>query len=108
MKQVQYIKKLEDLEIDQYEFADYRHLYKLKELAMSYVCVKPNCSVPAHVHDNEEQTYWIVEGEGIVRINDKEFEVGEHQAVYIPLGSEHTIKNTSKKPLKYIFFAAII
>ena len=103
-----YIKDLKDISIDRYDFADYKHLFKLPKIAMSHVSVKPGGQVPSHVHDNEEQTYWIISGKGKIRLGNEEYDVKGGQAVYIPLGTEHTIKNTGEEPLEYVFFAAIV
>ncbi|WP_422446887.1 hypothetical protein [Thermoanaerobacterium sp. DL9XJH110] len=43
---------------------DYKHLFKQDKIVMSHVSVKPGERVPPHVHDNEEQTYWIISGKG--------------------------------------------
>jgi mannose-1-phosphate guanylyltransferase/mannose-6-phosphate isomerase len=107
LTETEYIKDLTKVSVNGYDFADYKHLFKLDKIVMSHVSVKPGESVPPHVHDNEEQTYWIIKGIGKIRLGNEEYDVCGGQAVYIPLGTEHTIKNTGQEPLEYVFFAAI-
>lgn len=108
MREEESIRKLGDVPIDQYEYADYKHLFKTNKVIMSHVSVNPGQSVPAHTHDNEEQTYWVIRGKGLLRLGENEYEVEGGQGIYIPLGTEHTIKNIGEEPLEYVFFAAVI
>lgn len=104
----EYVRDLRNISIDRYDYADYRHLFKLPKIAMSHVSVKPGEAVPPHVHQNEEQTYWIIRGKGMVKLGNEEYEVEGGKAIYIPLGTEHSIKNTGEEPLEYVFFAAFV
>ena len=48
------------------------------------------------------EVYYILEGEGIMHINDKFAHVHPGQAIYIPPNSTQYIQNTGKKDLKFI------
>ncbi|AYO31112.1 cupin domain-containing protein [Biomaibacter acetigenes] len=82
MTETEYIKDLTKVSVNGYDFADYKHLFKLDKIVMSHVSVKPGESVPPHVHDNEEQTYWIIKGIGKIRLGNEEYDVCGGQAVY--------------------------
>jgi len=58
-----------------------------------------------HRHD-EEEVFFIIEGEGKVIVDEKEFRVSPMSAVFIPPGSLHGIENTGDKPLKYLVIIA--
>jgi mannose-6-phosphate isomerase-like protein (cupin superfamily) len=75
---------------------------------MSYVSVFPDCEVPRHVHENEEQTYIILDGEGEVVLGGEKFNVSNGYVVFIPVGIEHSIRNTGKKELKYVYFVSFV
>jgi len=79
-----------------------------KYLIMRIAEIPPGGSVPKHVHEDEEQAYLILEGEGIVIIDEKQYRVREGYAVYIPIGSVHEVINDGNKPLRYVFFNAKI
>jgi len=58
-----------------------------------------------HRHE-EEEVFFILEGEGRVVVDDKEFKLSAMSAVFIPPGSLHGIENIGDKPLKYLVIIA--
>ncbi len=77
-----------------------------KFLIMRIVEVPPGEKVPLHSHDDEEQAYLILEGEGIIRLGDKSYHVKAGHAVFIPMHTPHGVLNNSNKVLKYVLFCA--
>jgi quercetin dioxygenase-like cupin family protein len=102
------IKKISDIPLEKYEYAEYRHIFETNNLKMSYVSVFPKCEVPKHSHENEEQTYIILEGEGELLLGKEKIYVSGGYAVFIPVGMEHSIKNSGNKELKYVYFVSFI
>lgn len=68
------------------------------------VVLEPGEAPPLHQHDDTEQVFYIVEGEGILRIGaeQKEFIVRPTDVVRIPPMTLHSIRCTSEKPLRYL------
>ena len=58
-----------------------------------------------HRHEGEE-IFFILEGEGEVKIEDEEFKVGPMTAIYIPSNLLHGIENAGEKVLKYLVIVA--
>ena len=77
-----------------------------KYLIMRIAEIPPGGSVPKHIHEDEEQVYLILEGEGIVIIDGKKYRVRKGYAVYIPMNAVHEVINDSSTTLKYVFFNA--
>jgi mannose-6-phosphate isomerase-like protein (cupin superfamily) len=59
---------------------------------------------PLHQHDDTEQVFYILEGEGILRIGSEKKEYAVHPAdvVRIPPTTLHSIQCTGKKSLRYL------
>jgi mannose-6-phosphate isomerase-like protein (cupin superfamily) len=68
------------------------------------VIVEPGKAVHLHKHDDVEQIFYMVEGEGILTIgaDKKEYEVAPTQVVRIPPGTLHTVRPKGQKVVKYI------
>lgn len=64
---------------------------------------KANC--PFHNHHNEEEMFFIVEGEGTLRFGDKTYPIRKHDVIACPPGGRdvaHQIINTGKAEMRYI------
>ena len=48
------------------------------------------------------EIYYILEGEGILQIDDDAFKVSKDQAIYIPPHSKQCLENTGKEELKFL------
>jgi mannose-6-phosphate isomerase-like protein (cupin superfamily) len=48
------------------------------------------------------EIYYILEGEGILRIKDESFDVKKDDSVYVPPMSEQFIENTGKSDLRFL------
>ena len=59
-------------------------------------------STTPHYHPQTEEIYFILEGEGRMRIDDEIRGVGSGDAVAIPPGRIHQITNTGDNVLKFL------
>lgn len=59
---------------------------------------------PPHKHDQKEQVFYIVAGEGIVTVGADNFPVKPGNLIYVPAGVVHQTITTSAEPLGYILF----
>ncbi|MBD3289546.1 cupin domain-containing protein [candidate division KSB1 bacterium] len=59
---------------------------------------------PPHKHDQKEQVFYIVSGEGIVIVGNDKFNVKQGNLIYVPTGVVHQTITTSAEPLGYILF----
>jgi len=62
----------------------------------------PGCAVTAHHHREIEEIYYVVSGSGQMTVGDETREVNAGDAVYIPLGHRHTLRNTGSEPIRLI------
>ena len=59
-----------------------------------------------HKHSNEEQIYYILEGEGRMVAEDKEFTAKAGDVGYFPKGVQHGFYNDGESPAIFIGIAA--
>ncbi len=69
--------------------------------SLAHATVKPNQSSLPHRLKTSE-VYYILEGEGIMYVDDESAKVRSGQAVYIPPNSVQYIKNTGNSDLKFL------
>ena len=62
----------------------------------------PGCAVTAHHHREIEEIYYVVSGRGLMTVGDETREVSSGDAVYVPRGSRHTLRNTGSEPIRLI------
>ena len=70
--------------------------------------IEPKKLAPRHVHDDNEQLYYVIKGEGLVTYRlpsetaDQEVKIKAGQVVFIPLETDHQITCVGEKPLIYL------
>ncbi len=64
--------------------------------------VPSGASLLLHHHEPEE-TYYILSGNGHIKIDECEAEIGPGSTVYIPPNAKHTVRCTGIEPLVFIF-----
>ena len=68
------------------------------------VIVEPGKAVHFHSHDDYEQIFHIIEGEGVLVVgpDKKEYEVRPGQVVRIPIGTIHSIRPKGDTLIRYL------
>jgi mannose-6-phosphate isomerase-like protein (cupin superfamily) len=97
-----YVIHVEAIETVAREHSDNKHIIRREDLKMSLVSVRPHDALPVHTHDREDQLYYVLEGEGTIRMGDQDFELRPGEAVTIPPGIAHGVRNESDTPLRYL------
>lgn len=59
-------------------------------------------SPPLHVHDEEEESFYVLSGRGVVVVGETENHVGPGSFVLVPRGTAHTLRRTSDEPLRML------
>lgn len=67
--------------------------------------VEPKVEVEPHTHREEEEVYYILEGEGLMKINGNERKVRPGDTILTCKGSTHSIKNIGDVRLRMVCFA---
>ena len=82
-----------------------------KGVGCSWFEVPPGKSAfPTHYHCANEESAYVLEGEGTVRIGDRTLPIRAGDYVTFPVGPDfaHEIVNTSSQPLRYLAFSTLL
>lgn len=99
---------LRDASVAKEPGVDYRHLAETRKLASSHVSVLPGGKVPRHTHTDEEQVYYVLRGRGELELAGEIHALEPDTFVFIPLGSEHEVRNLGTEPLDYVYVVAFV
>jgi quercetin dioxygenase-like cupin family protein len=64
--------------------------------------VPPGGGPPPHIHRNEDETFYIVEGACSIRLDDKTITAGTGDFVNVPRGRVHCFRNEGTTPMRMI------
>jgi len=74
-----------------------------KHFAMGHVTLEPRGGqVPWH-NQEQEEIYFVLEGEGEMCLGEERRQLRAGQAVYIPPGVYHQLTNTGEAPLRMLY-----
>jgi len=72
------------------------------DYSIAHAILKAGESSLVHKLKNSAEVYYILDGEGIMYIDDESEEVKSGQVIYIPPNSKQHIENTGKGELKFL------
>jgi mannose-6-phosphate isomerase-like protein (cupin superfamily) len=70
--------------------------------SLARIVIPPGKSSSAHYHKLSEETYYILKGEGAMRVNGEQFTLYPGQACYLEPGDVHRIENQGKEDLEFL------
>jgi mannose-6-phosphate isomerase-like protein (cupin superfamily) len=65
-------------------------------------CYQPMAHVAEHVHKVQEQVYHVLDGEGVLTLDDARRVMRRHDYVFVPPGVRHSFTNTGLVPLVFL------
>ncbi len=65
-------------------------------------CYQPMAHVAEHVHQVQEQVYHVLEGEGLLTLDDERHLLRRHDYVFVPPGVRHSFTNQGLTPLVFL------
>ena len=68
-------------------------------LSSGYTTIYPTGSTTGHTHDDIEEIYFVISGEGIMVVGDDEYPIKANDCLYVPPGEFHTTIQTGILPL---------
>lgn len=73
-----------------------------RNMSLAEATLAPGQATERHYHASSEEVYFVLEGVGEMEIEGGRGAVGAHDAVPIPAGSRHQIRNTGDAPLRFL------
>ena len=65
--------------------------------SFSRVLIKPGTTNQMHVHEDQEQVYFVIQGGGIIQVGDEKQQVSAGDAVFLPANIPHGFVNNTEK-----------
>jgi mannose-6-phosphate isomerase-like protein (cupin superfamily) len=62
----------------------------------------PRWVAPLHLHREDDEAWYVLEGRLVFRVGDEEVEAGAGEAVYVPRGTPHTFWNPGEEQARYV------
>ena len=74
-----------------------------RRLKMGHTTIYATGKTTGHVHDDREEVYFVVCGEGLMKVGDDEFPIRAGDAFYVPPGEHHTTYQRGNTPLTVVW-----
>jgi mannose-6-phosphate isomerase-like protein (cupin superfamily) len=62
--------------------------------------IHPGSSSNPHLHDDAEEVFYVLSGNGSIKVGDEEEKIGPGSCIFIPPKTVHQLKNTGDTELK--------
>lgn len=83
-----------------------RVLYTGPHMQLVLMSLDPGEEIGEEVHESTDQFFRVEEGKGEVSIDGRSTQIESDDAIVIPAGARHNIRNIGEKPLKvYTLYA---
>lgn len=79
-----------------------------QRLKMGQTTIYPTGSTTGHTHDDMEEVYYVISGEGIMIVGEDEFEIKPGDGLYVPPGVFHTTHQRGNLPLTVLWVTGLI
>lgn len=64
--------------------------------------MRPGVSVGLHKHTTDEEYYYIISGNGVLTLDDQEYDVGAGDLAIVYPGGSHGLRNPAGEDLRFI------
>ena len=72
--------------------------------SVNAVQVPPGNEIGSHRHVQQFETIWVIKGDPILTLDQKEVSLRDGQIIAIPIGLEHALRNASPIPVELLTF----
>jgi quercetin dioxygenase-like cupin family protein len=76
------------------------------KLFMAEATVPPGCGNPPHIHDREDETFYLHQGTLSIQVGEKALIASPGDVVQLPRGVMHSFQNTGNVNAKFLVVAA--
>jgi mannose-6-phosphate isomerase-like protein (cupin superfamily) len=82
------------------------NLFESERMFCDVYGVAPGQEQKPHAHEGSDKIYYVVEGCGLFKVAADVREVGEKNAVHVPAGVEHSVRNDGASNLTLLVLMA--
>lgn len=69
---------------------------------VDHIVLPPGASIGPHLHRGVEEFYYVIDGRGVVRVNQETAEIARDHAVPVRLNEVHSFENTGTAELEFL------
>ncbi|MBD3351491.1 MAG: cupin domain-containing protein [Candidatus Lokiarchaeota archaeon] len=80
-----------------------KYLIRGPNIDWGVILMKPGTKMGAHGHNEVEETFYFLSGEGNIYINDKAYPAKAGDVYYLEPKEKHDIENTGDDDMKLVF-----
>jgi mannose-6-phosphate isomerase-like protein (cupin superfamily) len=93
---------VDDIEARTLENEDFRRvLYTGKNLQLVLMTIPPGEEIGEEVHEDRDEFFRIETGSGEVLIDGQTHPIEDDDAIIVPAGARHNVRNTGDEPLRF-------
>jgi mannose-6-phosphate isomerase-like protein (cupin superfamily) len=74
----------------------------VRQQSLAEATLPPGTATTPHHHRSSEEFYYVIEGQGRMTVGEEQSDVGVGDAILIPPGAVHTLRNTGDGPLRIL------
>jgi mannose-6-phosphate isomerase-like protein (cupin superfamily) len=74
-----------------------------ERMTCGHTTIYPTGTTTGHSHNDMEEIYFVVSGEGIMVVGEDSYPIRQGDALYVPPGEFHTTKQTGILPLTVLW-----
>lgn len=74
-----------------------------QRMTCGHTTIYPTGTTTGHSHDDMEEIYYVMSGEGMMVVGDDEYPIKQGDALYVPPGEFHTTRQTGILPLTVLW-----
>ena len=75
-----------------------------EKIVAEMVCYTPGQVTPKHMHPEQDEIFYVVEGSGAMIVEDEEIPVGPQSVIFVPARTSHGVKAAEDSNMVYMFF----
>jgi len=68
----------------------------IKNLSLASGFLETGKDARAHFHKKSEEIYYVLSGQGQIRLGEKKFSISRGDAIFVPVNTAHALANTSQ------------
>ncbi len=74
----------------------------VRGFSVAEALVEPGKETEAHVHERSQEIYYVIDGEGEMRLGKEAFAVKRYDAILIPPHTPHSVRNIGATELRIL------
>lgn len=80
-----------------------KYLLRGPKIDWGVILLLPGQKLGGHYHEQVEETFYVLQGQGIFTVNGRDYPAREGDAFRMESEDRHDIRNESNQPLKLVF-----